>query len=101
LARNVVDASDRERYEALVDGELAGVLEYKVRRDRIALVHTEVLPAFRGQGIATELARFALHDARQRHRGVIAVCPSVQAYLERHPEERDVVVSHRPPDAGS
>jgi len=91
----VVDASERDRYEALVDGELVGVLEYKARRDRIALIHTEVPPEFRGRGIAMELARFALADARQRHRGVIAACPSVQAYLERHPEERDVVVPHR------
>lgn len=89
----VTDAPERDRYEAHLDGALAGVLLYKVRRDRIALIHTEVLPAFEGRGMASRIVRFALADARARGRRVIPTCPYVQRYLERHPEERDVVVS--------
>lgn len=86
------DAVERDRYEAHIDGTLAGILEYKLRRDRIALIHTEVLPAFEGRGVAAAIVRFALADARARGRRVIPTCPYVQDYLERHPEERDVVV---------
>ena len=88
----VSDATERERYEAHVDGELAGVLEYIVKRGRIALIHTEVLPAHEGQGVASALVRFALDAARQGGQRVIATCPYVQDYLTRHPEDDDIVV---------
>jgi len=87
----ITDAPDASRYEARLDGELAGILEYVVKRNRIALAHTEVLPAFEGRGIAGRLAKFALDDARLRGLGVIVMCPFVRAYVERHPEERDIV----------
>lgn len=93
----VADAPERERYEATVGGELAGFLEYMLRRQRIALVHTEVLPAFEGRGVAARLVRWALDDARARGLGVIATCPYVRSYLERHPEEADVVVGRYQP----
>ena len=100
-ARTVItDAIARERYEAHIDGELAGVLEYKVTRGRIALIHTEVLPVHEGRGVASALVRFALGDARRRDLRVIATCPYVQTYLKRHPEARDVTGPGRatPPD---
>lgn len=75
-----------------MDGELAGVLEYILKRGRLALVHTEVSPAFQGQGVGGDLARFALDDARRRGLRVIASCPYVRAYVQRHPETHDIVV---------
>jgi uncharacterized protein len=92
----ITDAEAAQRYEARVEGELAGFLEYIVKRGRIALIHTEVLPAYEGQGVARELARFALDDARRRGLPVIASCPYVKAYVERHPETHDIVVGKRP-----
>ena len=88
----ITDAPERERYEAHLDGELAGVLEYIAKRGRIALVHTEVLPAHEGRGVGSALVRFALDDARRRELRVIATCPYVQSYLTRHPEDDDIVV---------
>jgi predicted GNAT family acetyltransferase len=87
----ITDATQRERYEAHLEGELAGVLEYKIMRGRIALIHTEVLPVHEGKGVASALVRFALDDARRRELGVIATCPYVRSYLRRHPED-DIVV---------
>jgi predicted GNAT family acetyltransferase len=92
MALLIVDATAAQRYEAHLDGELAGVLEYIVKRGRIALVHTEVAPNHEGRGIAGQLARFALDEARRRGLRVIPVCPYVRAYLERHPEDGDIVV---------
>ncbi len=92
----IADATAAQRYEAHLDGELAGVLEYIVKRGRIALVHTEVAPTHEGRGIASQLARFALDDARRRGLRVIPICPYVRAYLERHPEDSDIVVGATP-----
>ena len=44
----ITDAAERQRFEAHVDGELAGMLEYIVKYGRIALIHTEVSPTSRG-----------------------------------------------------
>jgi predicted GNAT family acetyltransferase len=92
MGSTITDAEPAHRYEAHVEGDLAGFLDYIAKRGRIALVHTEVLPAYRGRGVAGELARFALDDARRRGLRVIASCPSVRAYVERHPETHDIVV---------
>jgi len=93
---HITDAIDAERYEAYLGDALAGVIEYKLRRTRIALIHTEVAGAHKGRGIAAELARFALEDARRRGLRVIPSCPYVRAFLERHPEYDDVVVAAAP-----
>lgn len=92
----IVDAEDAHRYEARDDDALAGFIDYVVKPGRIALVHTEVLPSHRGQGIGEQLTRFALDDARRRGLRVIATCPYVRAYVEAHPETHDIVVGMRP-----
>jgi predicted GNAT family acetyltransferase len=92
----VADAPDAQRYEAQLEGHLAGVLEYVVKGDRIALIHTEVVPAFEGQGIGAALTRFALDDARRRGLRVLAICPFVKTYLAKHPEDHDIVIGSGP-----
>jgi predicted GNAT family acetyltransferase len=99
----ISDAPDRDRFEAHVEGELAGVLEYAIKRTRIALIHTEVRPAYEGRGVGAALVRFALGEARARGLRVIATCPYVRSYLTRHPEDDDIVVPferRRPPHDG-
>ena len=95
------DATDRGRYEAHVGETLAGVLEYRVAHERLALVHTEVSPKFEGRGIASALARFALDDARRRGLPVIASCPYIKTYLARHPEDHDIVIGMGAPQDGA
>jgi predicted GNAT family acetyltransferase len=96
MGPTIVDAEDAQRYEARDGDVLAGILDYVVKPGRIALVHTEVLPTHRGQGIGELLARFALDDARRRGLRVIASCPYVRAYVEGHPETHDIVVGMSP-----
>jgi predicted GNAT family acetyltransferase len=93
----ITDAPERERYEAHLGGELAGVLEYIAKRGRIALIHTEVPPIYEGRGVGSALVRFALDDARRRGLRVIAVCPYVQSYLARHPQDDDIVIGRPRP----
>jgi len=85
----IFDAEAAQRYEARYDLELAGFIDYVVKHDRVALIHTEVLPSYQGKGLAEQLVRFALDDARMRGMRVLAICPYVRTYIERHPETRD------------
>jgi uncharacterized protein len=53
----ITDAAERGRFEAHLDGELAGVLEYVVKYGRIALVHSEVRPSHEGRGVGSAVSR--------------------------------------------
>ena len=92
----VTDALEHSRYEAHLESELVGFLEYIVKRGRLALIHTEVLPEYEGQGVGSALVRHALDDARARELRVIAICEYVQGYLTRHPGDEDIVVGRSP-----
>lgn len=92
-AVEVVDNPDAQRYEAYVEGGLAGFLMYDRGPGRVVLVHTEVDPAFEGHGVGGRLAAFALDDVRARGITVVARCPFVAEYIRRHPEYRDAVAS--------
>lgn len=78
------------RFEVSADGHSA-FLEYSEEDNRLELVHTEVPEALGGRGIAGELARGAFAYARERGMRVRVTCEFVRGWLERHPEERDLV----------
>ncbi|HEU0056283.1 MAG TPA: GNAT family N-acetyltransferase [Gaiella sp.] len=79
------------RYEALRDGELVGIVRYRIEPGVVVLVHTEVDEAVEGTGVGSQLVRAALDDLRVRGVGLVPVCPFVAAYLRRHPEYGDLV----------
>jgi len=60
----VVDDVGRSRVEALVDGDVAGFTAYLDHPGLRVLTHTEVDPAYGGQGIGGRRARWALARAR-------------------------------------
>jgi predicted GNAT family acetyltransferase len=66
------------------------LLKYVKRGDVLDLVHTEVDEQFAGRGYASALARAALDYARANHLKVVATCPFVRKYLERHSEYDDL-----------
>jgi predicted GNAT family acetyltransferase len=82
---------DRSRYEIVVDGAVAGFLQYTMRGGRVILAHTEVPEANSGKGVATSLVRGALDDIRQRGLYIVPVCPFVERFIERRPEYDDLV----------
>ena len=84
----VRDAEASSRYEALIDGELAGVVEYRRNASgALLLIHTEVLPEYEGRGVASRLVHGVLADIRARGLKFEPLCPYVVSYLERHPDE--------------
>jgi predicted GNAT family acetyltransferase len=90
-AADVRDAPERERWEISVDGALAGFAAYHRRRDLIAFVHTEIDPAYEGRGLGSQLIAGALEGAREAGLHVLPFCPFVRGYIERHPEQLDLV----------
>ena len=75
---------DRHRYELLLDGEVAGYAEYRIRPGRIVFTHTVVLPGHEGEGLGTMLAKHVLDDAVARGERIVPYCPFIAAYLRRH-----------------
>ena len=79
------------RYELEVDGEVA-FSTYQQRVDVITFTHTEVPQDERGQGVGEMLVKGALQQVRDEGLEVIPLCPFVNAYIHRHPEEQDLLV---------
>jgi uncharacterized protein len=88
----VRDAPEASRYEARLGDELAGFSYYERLGPTVVFTHTEVDPAFEGQGVGGRLVRGALDDVRRQGHGVVARCPFVRSWLDRHPEYHDLVV---------
>ena len=85
------NAAER-RFEAPTDHGLA-MLRYVARGKVLDLTHTAVPQDDEGQGIGSELARAALEHARANDLKVIASCPFVHGYLQRHKEFAGLVAS--------
>lgn len=75
---------EKSRYEITSDGVLAGFAEFDLRPGAIRFTHTEVDPAFQGQGLAGRLAKEALTDAAASGDGIVPLCPYIAKYLETH-----------------
>lgn len=89
----VTDNSEAGRYEAHVNGELAGYIVYRDQPGGIVLVHTEVLEQFEGQGVGSRLVAAALDDIRERGLSVTPLCRFAASYIDRHPEYGDLVAA--------
>ncbi len=85
------DQPEHSRFVLELDGRRVGLLDYRLDGGRIALIHTEIDPAFEGRGLGSQLVRFALDDARARGLAVLPQCPFVPHFIRLHPEYRELV----------
>lgn len=87
----VTHSSEKNRYEAVTsDGAVAGFIDYRPGAV-VELPHTEVDPAFEGQGIGGQLVRGTLDQLRALGKKVDPSCPFVAAWIEKHPEYSDLL----------
>ncbi|WP_433434465.1 GNAT family N-acetyltransferase [Nonomuraea sp. CA-141351] len=91
MSIEVVDNSTESRFEVLVDGKVAGFTDYRLLPTKIVFTHTEVLPAYEGQGLASKLIGYALQASADTGLRVVPLCPFVAKYIERHPEFQELV----------
>ncbi|WP_421120371.1 GNAT family N-acetyltransferase [Aquihabitans daechungensis] len=79
------------QYHLIVDGTEVGELDYRDGDGRRVFSHTGVRPAHEGRGLAAQLVRRGLDDAREEHLQVVPHCSYVAAYIAQHPEYADLL----------
>jgi predicted GNAT family acetyltransferase len=91
----VIHDKSAHRFELTTNNHVA-ILEYEMTDDggAMALTHTFVPEALRGQGVGMNLIAGALAEIKQNHWKIIPVCPFVVTYLRRHPEWKTLVVEN-------
>lgn len=83
------NASEQE-FELTVDGERA-IAAYQREGDTIIFTHTVVPPAIEGRGVGSKLIRGALDQVRDAGLKVVPQCAFVRAWIDKHPEYRDLL----------
>ena len=86
MSQAVVDHTAGQQLALSMDGTTA-TLEYKLRGDRLHLLHTEVPEAFRGHGVGGRLVEAALAKAREGHLTIVPWCPYAREWLKQHPDQ--------------
>jgi uncharacterized protein len=87
---DVVNNKAHHRYELTVEGHLAATY-YEISGNVITFIHTEVPTELGGKGVGSKLVKGALDQVRADGLKVIAQCPFVKAYIEKHPDYADLL----------
>ncbi|MFZ0531260.1 MAG: GNAT family N-acetyltransferase [Propionicimonas sp.] len=96
----VTDNAAAHRFEAHVEGRLAGFAEYQLTDQLVVFTHTEVDPAYEGQGIGSAIARSALDQLQQAGtRKALPICPFIKGWIQRHPEYLPITYGAEPSHA--
>jgi predicted GNAT family acetyltransferase len=90
MVNDVSNNPAHHRYELAVDGHLAATY-YTLADGVITFIHTEVPPELGGKGIGSKLIQGALDQVRAAGLKVIAQCPFVKAFIEKHPDYADLL----------
>jgi predicted GNAT family acetyltransferase len=83
-------SKESARFSIAVDGQTVGFTEFADRDGQRIFPHTEVADDYEGRGLATILIGEALQQTRDAGLRIVAVCPTVAAYVDKHHEFADV-----------
>ncbi|MBW8871081.1 MAG: N-acetyltransferase [Leifsonia sp.] len=87
MATEFSDQKDASRYAMHIDGELVGVLDYRILGDSISLTRAFTVPQHRGKGYAAQLVEYAVDDIEKNGaRHIVPMCWYVGDWFEAHPE---------------
>jgi uncharacterized protein len=75
----------RGRFEYRSGGQTAELV-YRMRGDRMILLHTGVPEALEGHGVGGQLVTAAVEYAAGEGLTIVAACPFAESWLARHPE---------------
>lgn len=78
----IVDAPEAQRFEARVDGALAGFADYRDADGVRTFPHTEIDPAFGGRGIGSQLVDEALRATIAAGLRIRPLCSFVRARVD-------------------
>ncbi|HEV2927860.1 MAG TPA: GNAT family N-acetyltransferase [Propionibacteriaceae bacterium] len=91
MSFTVTDHPEASRYELRAGDTVVGFARYHLRAGTIVFTHTQVSDEYEGQGAGSQLAQEALDDARRRGLRVVALCPFIAGWIQRHPDYADLV----------
>jgi uncharacterized protein len=83
--------TEKQQYEAKVDGKVVAFAEYRPIGQSIMFTHTEVNEDLEGKGVGSQLIRYALEDTKAKGMTAIPMCPFVKIFIQRHKDFIDVV----------
>jgi predicted GNAT family acetyltransferase len=86
----VTDNQAQSRFELTEQGQTAFAI-YRRYPGRLVLPHVEAPPALRGKGTASRLMEGVVAIARADSLKVVPLCSYAAAWLENHPEARDLL----------
>ena len=79
-----------DRFQILLDGQPAGYAQFADSGDERVFFHTVMDPAFGGRGLGGKLVSAALDESRASGKSVVALCPFVKGYIEKHDAYADL-----------
>lgn len=81
----LINNEAESRFELVVEGYTA-FIDYKTKKDKVYLIHTEAPEELKGKGVAESLVAKTLTYLEENHLKLVPLCPYVQLFLKRHPE---------------
>lgn len=72
-------------FELFVDGHRA-FIDYKMKENKIYLIHTEVPKELQGRGVAEAIVEKAFAYIESHKLVLVPLCTYVQIFLRKHPE---------------
>lgn len=90
MTEMITDNAAQHRFELAVDSHIAAAY-YKRAGDVITFEHTEVPSELGGRGIGSKLVKGALDQVRASGLKVVAQCPFVKGWIDKHPDYADLL----------
>ena len=87
----VRDVPEEHKYEIREDDRVLGIAVYRRRGDVTDFLHTEVDQDTGYSKVGSTLVQAALDDVRAKDGSVVASCPFVRGWIERHQEYADLL----------
>ncbi|TPE46375.1 GNAT family N-acetyltransferase [Pontibacter mangrovi] len=91
MNKDVIHDEEDLRFYVPFEGDDAELTYTYTETEVMDFEHTYVPDTQRGKGIAGELVKCGLEFAKSNNYKIIASCPVVEAYIDRHPEYKEMV----------
>ncbi|MFD2036914.1 GNAT family N-acetyltransferase [Belliella marina] len=87
------NSENKGQFTLLDDGKQIGLMTYsKAGKDKIIIDHTEVDPAYKGQGMGEKLVYAGVEYARNENLKILPLCPFAKIIFAKNKEIQDVRV---------